>query len=163
MSVLFNNKFLSHSKFLRESIFIYTYFKSGVIKIIHPTSYKPVKNASFSENDFKSVNMKIGKPVLCKSSPLAEGVWHYSFPKHKKSMYISDLCKLSKTAEYKAPNTDLKNLEAQFWKQDFPQTPLYGSNVAFSLVNSDDYHLGQLATMMRYVQKNGTKHKYYNQ
>ena len=94
-----------------------------------------MKNGLSSENDVKRINAKIGRPVLCKRSELTDGVLHYSFPKFTKSLYILDLLNLSKTEKYKAPDTNLKNLEAKFWKGELTSSPLYGSNVPMCLMN----------------------------
>ena len=129
--------------------------KSGVIKIIHPKEYNPVKNGKngFSETDIRKLNMKIGRPDTNKFRKLSDGIWHGNFGKYeKKSMKISEIFDLSKTEEYKAPATDLKNKERIYWKK-WSNAPVYASNIDLSLMNSDDFHFGNLDTMLKYVQK----------
>ena len=128
--------------------------KSGVIKIIHPKDYVPVKNG-FGETQMRNMTTKIKKPSVNIFREVSKGVWHAHFGFYKKDLSPSDILNLSKTQKYKAPSTDLKNLEKIYWTEKWSDPPVYASNVVMKLINSEDYNMDQLDTMLRYVQEMG--------
>ena len=115
--------------------------------------YQPVKGG-LDENDIKNMKIKIGKPDINKFKKITDGVWHGEFAKFgEKSVRIFDILNHSKKPEYKAPSTSLENLEKMYFEEEWSHPPVYGSNIHLSLINSDDFHFGNLDTILRYVQK----------
>ena len=143
----FSNFSENYEKILSEN-------SSGILKIIHPPNYHPVKKG-FCEKDINELSpQKIKKLYKNIFRKLQDGAFQAEF-KPLKGMKISELVKLSKSEDYKAPDYSLENLEDMYWNSTWKNPPPYASNVVMSLIKSEDFNHGQLKTLLRYVQKVG--------
>ena len=67
------------------------------------------------------------------------------FPKYgNKSLKIFDIKKISEKDEYKTPSTSVENREKLYWEGTSTISPVYGSNIDLTLIDSDDFNLGGL-------------------